>query len=179
MKIDNCKLKITRVLAVDPGYERLGIAVLEKTEAGKSASAEGFGETRGQLVYSECFRTSPKTDHSKRLATIGQKIAEVILKYKPTECAIENLFLQSNQKTAMAVSEAKGVILSEVAKAGISVFEYTPPQVKVATTGYGRSDKRQVTGMIKRLVVIDKKIKFDDEYDAIAVGVTHFASRRN
>jgi len=92
--------------------------------------------------------------------------------------AIENLFFNSNQKTALKVSEARGIIMYQALSGGLKVFEYTPLQIKIAITGYGRGDKKQVTDMLHHLIKIDKKIKYDDEYDAIAVGLTHLASHK-
>lgn len=152
-----------RVIGIDPGYERLGIAILDKT-TGKE-----------QLVHSECFRTNSKIPHSARLKELGQTINAIIEEYNPEALAIETLFLQSNQKTVMPVAEARGVVMYEAALKNLPVFEYSPPQIKVAVTGHGRSDKKQVIDMVGKLIKINKKIQFDDEYDAIAVGLTYFA----
>lgn len=153
-----------RILAIDPGYERLGIAILEKEECQKEL-----------VLFSDCFQTSPKDTHSERLLKIGEYLETVIEKYSPKLLAIETLFFNTNQKTATKVSEARGLMLYCASRKGLMVFEYSPPQIKVAVTGYGRSDKKAVTMMVKNLIVIEKEIKFDDEYDAIAVGLTHFA----
>jgi crossover junction endodeoxyribonuclease RuvC len=152
-----------RIIAIDPGYERLGIAVVEKVDG------------KERVIYSDCFKTSPKTPHPKRLLAIGEKLRAVIAEYQPTALAAETLFLQTNQKTVMAVAEARGVILYAAACYSLPVWEFSPLQIKMAVTGYGRSDKRQLTGMVKRLVKIEKKIIDDDEFDAIAVGLTFFA----
>lgn len=157
-----------KIISIDPGYERVGIAVVEKEESNKEV-----------LIYSDCFKTSKELSISERLFLIGQEIDSLIKKYKPEAMAIETLFFQTNQKTAMAVSEARGVIIYQALLNKISVFEYTPLQIKIAVTGYGKSDKKQVTSMVKNLIKIEKKIKFDDEYDAIAVGLTHTASHKN
>ncbi len=158
--------KITRIIAVDPGYERLGVAVLEK-ENGKE-----------KLLFSECFKTSAKLPHSERLNLIGKELEEVIKKYKPERLAIETLFFAKNQKSAMQVAEARGVIMYEGKRNGLEIYEYSPMAVKIAVTGYGKSDKIQITEMVKRLVKIEKEIKHDDEYDAIAIGLTFFATSR-
>jgi crossover junction endodeoxyribonuclease RuvC len=155
-----------RLIAIDPGYERLGIAVIEKLPKQKEA-----------LLYSDCFKTD-KALHHERLGLVGTEIARVVAHYAPRALCLENLFFSSNAKTAIAVAEARGVILYEAAKAGMPVFEYGPGQIKVAVTGYGKSDKDAVTAMIPRLIRIDKAIKHDDEYDAIAVGLTCFATER-
>jgi len=153
-----------KIIAIDPGYERLGIAILEK-ETGKET-----------LVFSECFKTLATEKHEERLRQIGEKIEKTIKEYKPEAMSIETLFFQTNAKTAMKVSEARGVILYTAAKNKLKIAEFTPLQIKVAVTGYGKSDKEQVIAMIPRLVKTEKVIKHDDEYDAIACGLTFFAS---
>ncbi|MDP2593031.1 MAG: crossover junction endodeoxyribonuclease RuvC [bacterium] len=157
-----------KILAIDPGYERLGIAIIEKEKGGKET-----------LLYSECFKTSAKDAHAKRLGQISKKISETLNVFPSEALAIEELFLNTNQKTAMKVSEARGVVIAEAARAGLPVFEYTPLQIKVAVTGYGRSDKKAVISMIEKLInlSLDKKPQ-DDEYDAIATGLTFFATQR-
>ena len=156
-----------KIISIDPGYERLGIAVLEKVVRGKET-----------LIFSECFKTSAKLPHHQRLTLIGNKIKEIIKKYKPEVLATEKLFFSGNQKTAMLVAEARGVILYTGSSLGLSVFEYTPNEVKIATTGYGRSEKRQIIDMVRKLIVVTSKTKSDDEFDAIAIGLTHFAIQR-
>lgn len=153
-----------RILGIDPGYERLGIAVVEKRE------------NKDFLVYSECFQTSKNTNFHERLLLIGNRIEEIIKIHQPDTLAIETLMFNTNQKTAMNVAEARGVVLFQAIKNGLSVFEYTPLQIKIAITGYGRSDKNQVTEMVKRLIQTEKKTVMDDEYDAIATAITCFAS---
>ncbi len=153
-----------KIIAIDPGYERMGVAVIEKS-SGKE-----------ELLFSECFKTSAKIPHAERLALIGQEIEKVIKKYKPEAMAIETLFFSNNQKTGMQVSEARGVMLYVASVAGLVVKEFSPMAVKIAVTGYGSSEKSQVTEMVKRLIKIDKVIKYDDEFDAIAVGLTCFAT---
>ena len=154
-----------KVIAIDPGYERMGVAIIEKIR-GKDV-----------LVFSECFKTSAKIPHEERLKFIGKEIESLIKKYKPEAMAIETLFFKTNQKTAMHVSEARGVMLYVASVAGIKVVEFSPMAIKIAVTGYGKSEKGQVTFMVKKLIKIDKEIKYDDEYDAIAVGLTFFATQ--
>lgn len=172
-----------RIIAIDPGYARLGIAVLEKLARQKES-----------VLYSSCIQTPRTLVHEKRLLAIANAVAKTIAEWKPDALAIETLFLHTNHKTAMAVAEARGAILTEAAGAGLTVYEYTPLQIKIAVTGYGRSDKRQVTEMVKKLIVIPElkslpsedggtpfrkgRIKLDDEYDAIAVGLTCLATIR-
>ncbi|MBU6370751.1 MAG: crossover junction endodeoxyribonuclease RuvC [Patescibacteria group bacterium] len=156
-----------RILAIDPGYERMGVAVLEKN-SGKE-----------NLIFSECFRTSAKLPHAERLVLVGREVRALVKKYRPDAVALETLFFEKNQKTAMHVAEARGVLLFIAAEAGLPAAEFTPMEIKVAVTGYGKSDKWQVTSMVERLVNIKKAIKYDDEYDAIAVGLTYFATHHS
>jgi len=157
-----------RIIAIDPGYERLGIAILEKEPKQKEV-----------LVYSDCFKTSSTLPHEERLLLIGKELERVILEFKPSALSLEHLFFSNNQKTALLVSEARGVILFQAALHGLKIYEYHPNEIKIAVTGYGKSDKKQVISMVERLVKINKVIKHDDEYDAIAVGLTCFAIERN
>ena len=154
-----------KILGIDPGYERLGIAILEKNKNDK----------KEKIIFSECFKTSAKLEFSERLFLIGAEIKKVIKKYQPEILSIETLFLTTNQKTVMRVAETRGVAIYEAANAGLQIFEATPLQIKIATTGYGRADKNQVMKMVKILVEIDKNKTSDDELDAIAIALTAFA----
>jgi len=156
-----------RIISIDPGYERLGIAIVDKEQNQKEI-----------LVHSECFKTSKKDPHGLRLAHIGIRMQELIKEYTPEALAIESLFFTNNQKTVIQVAEARGVILSECVRAGMEVFEYSPPQIKLAVTGYGKSDKNAIMKMIPLIIKVTKEIKHDDEFDAIAVGLTFFAHHR-
>lgn len=156
-----------RILAIDPGYERVGIAVLEKNSLGKE-----------ELLFSECFKTSAKIPHHERLSLIGKEVGFVIKKYKPSILAIEKLYFTTNQKTVMGVSEARGVILFVGKINNLEIFEYTPPEIKVAVTGYGKANKEMVMAMVSRLIKFKKIIKSDDELDAIAIGLTCFACEK-
>lgn len=156
-----------RVLGIDPGYERLGLAIIEKQN------------NKEVLVYSECFQTSSKTPFHERLLLLGNKVRDIIKEYEPDVLAIETLMFNTNQKTVMNVAEARGAILLESSRGGLKITEFNPLQIKIALTGYGRSDKAQVTGMVKRLVSINKDDAKDDEYDAIACALTCIASYKN
>ena len=155
-----------RTLGIDPGYERLGIAVVEKT---------GGNE---KLLYSECFQTPATEVFSKRLLAVADALQRIITTYSPTHVALENVFFNTNQKTAMDVAAVRGVILFLGERHSLSIHEYTPPQIKVAVAGSGRASKADVTRMVERLVTIEKEIALDDEYDAIAVALTHNAIHR-
>lgn len=155
-----------RIISIDPGYERLGIAIVERT---------GNKEV---LVFSECFKTKASLPFFERLGLVGREVARVIHEYSPTALAIENLFIETNQKTAMRVAEVRGAILYQAHILELKIYEYTPLQIKVATTGYGKATKQQVISMVKKLVSGAGAIKQDDEMDAIAIGLTHFAYYR-
>ncbi len=156
-----------RIIAVDPGYERLGIAIIDKQQ------------NKEALVFSTCFKTPAKEKPEIRLKMIGDYLNKLIAEYLPTALAIETLFFKNNAKTAMMVSEARGVILYECVKAGLPAYEFTPPEIKAAITGYGKSDKDNVIFMVDKLIKIKSKPKHDDEYDAIAVGLTYFATKNS
>ncbi len=156
-----------KIIAIDPGYERMGVAIIEKING------------KENLVFSECFKTFAKIPHEERLKLIGREIEILIKKYEPEAMAIETLFFKNNQKTAMHVSEARGVMLYVASTLGLSLKEFSPMAIKIAVTGHGGSDKDQVTSMVQKLIKIKTKIKYDDEYDAIAAGLTYFASMRS
>jgi crossover junction endodeoxyribonuclease RuvC len=154
-----------KILGIDPGFERLGIAVLEKKA----------GDKKERVLFSECFKTSALLSFSERLHLIGKKVARTIKKHKPEILSIETLFLTTNQKTVMHVAEVRGVIIYEAVKNKMKIFEASPPQIKIATTGYGKADKNQILKMVRLLVDIEKTKKSDDELDAIAISLTAFA----
>lgn len=149
-----------KVIAFDPGYERLGIALIEKQNR------------KDVLLYSECFQTDKNQEHSRRLFHIYKRIKELIEEFEPDTAALESLFFTNNQKTALKVAEVRGVIMAVCESYALKIFEYTPASIKIGVTGYGKSDKTAIIKMIPLLIKIKKEIKFDDEYDAIAVAIT-------
>ena len=149
------------ILGIDPGYDRVGIAIIKDNI----------------LLHSECYSTSPKDTFHIRLKEIGLKIKEIISEYSPEIVAIESLFITKNQKTAMKVAEARGVIAYEASLKDIPIQEFSPPQIKLAVTGHGGSDKAQIIKMIPLLLKIKAKKALDDEYDAIAVAITCQANK--
>ncbi len=151
-----------RVLAIDPGYDRLGIAILES----------GRPET---VIHSDCFQTPKTLSHPARLVAVQKELERLITLFSPKALATETLFFSKNQKTALKVAETRGVILSTASNCDLKIYEYPPVQIKVAVTGYGASDKKQIAQLVKKLVHISKEPKYDDEYDAIAIGLTFFA----
>ena len=155
-----------KVLAIDPGYGRCGVAVVEKSD------------NKETLLYSACIETSAKNDFTMRLSTVVDECERLLKKYTPDALALEKLYFNANQKTAMRVAEVRGALINTAVTHGVPVFEYTPGQVKSAAAGSGSADKRQIATMLHALIQIDKEIRHDDEYDAIAVGITHLARHR-
>lgn len=156
-----------KILGIDPGYERVGIAVLEK-QNGKET-----------LLFSECFKTPASTPFPERLAMIGNEVARIIAEHSPTHLAIEQLFFERNTTTALKVSEAKGIVIYESQKAGLSIHEYTPMEIKVAVSSYGKASKEDIRKMVPLLLKdTDVSKKIDDEVDAIAIALTASASIR-
>lgn len=155
-----------KVLGIDPGYGRCGVAVLEKT-SGKEA-----------LLYSDCIETTAAEGFGARLARVAGECERLMRMHAPDAVALEKLYFQKNQKTAMQVAEVRGALLHAAATCGIAVAEYTPGEVKSAAAGWGGADKRAVAKMLHALLRIEKAIKHDDEYDAIAVALTHLVRSR-
>lgn len=151
-----------RILAIDPGYDRLGIAVLEGNPSTPT------------LLWSACV-IPEKGAPQVRLAGVSRAISDAIETYAPDALGIETLFFGINKKTALGVAEARGAILAIAGIAALPVIECTPVQVKLAVTGYGGADKKAVTEMIPRLLKLPQKRRLDDEMDAIAVGITALA----
>lgn len=151
-----------RILAIDPGYDRLGIAVIE----GDSS--------RPTLLMSDCVQPK-KGAREDRLAEVSRAVSSTIKKYAPDALALETLFFGINKKTAIGVAEARGAILAAGGIASLPIIECSPQQIKLAVAGDGGASKASVALMIPRLLVLPKKKRFDDEFDAIAVGITALA----
>lgn len=154
-----------KVLAIDPGFDRLGIAVLKGDPS------------RPLLVWSGCV-TPAKGTVEERLAAVHAAIEIAIETHTPDCLALETLYFSTNKKTALGVAEARGAVLSAAGEAGIPVHEYAPGSVKLAVTGNGRADKKAIALMIPRLVALPPKKRLDDELDAIAIGITALADSR-
>ncbi|MDH5442222.1 MAG: crossover junction endodeoxyribonuclease RuvC [Candidatus Nomurabacteria bacterium] len=156
-----------KILAIDPGYERVGIAVIDKSDSGREV-----------LLFSECFKTSAKLDFPDRLKLIGDEVDRVILEHNPELLAIEALFFARNTTTALSVAEAKGVITVVAKNHGLDVMELKPNEIKVAVTGYGKATKHDIANMVPKLIDADLTGKIDDEIDAIAIGLSASAIYR-
>lgn len=148
------------ILGIDPGIAIVGYGVLS-SEKGKF-----------QAIDYGVITTSKDEKTPQRLALIEQGLNALIDKYKPDCIALEELFFQNNQKTAITVAEARGVLLLTAVKRCSKLYEYTPLQIKQAITGYGNADKKQVQFMVKALLNLKQIPKPDDAADALAVALT-------
>ena len=157
---------IMKVLAVDPGYDRLGVAVIEKQNGTEV------------LLHSACIETDKNAQLDTRLLFLGNAFQNLLDEYSPDAVGIETLFFNKNIKTAIGVAQARGTVVYLAKNAGCSVYHFGPQEIKIAVTGYGKSDKNAVIDMVKRLVQNVPKKALDDEYDAIAVGITTLAHYR-
>jgi crossover junction endodeoxyribonuclease RuvC len=155
-----------RVLAIDPGYGRCGVAVLE------------HATPKPTLIHSACIETSTESEFSERLHAVGNEVERLITHYHPNLIALEELFFTNNAKTAIKVAEVRGMLLYIAEKEGLPVKEWNPLAIKVAITGYGRATKEQVTKMTGLMIDIPKRRILDDEFDAIALGITALAESR-
>lgn len=180
------KHKNTTILGIDPGYDRMGWGII---------NSEG---SSFQYVAAGCVQTSSKNQMFTRYQQVQKELEDIIDKYQPSELAIESLFFFKNKKTALKVSESRGIIIGKCLDYQLSVHEYTPLQIKQAVTGYGRADKQSVEKMVRLQLNVNTsknntshatnrnlesdeqttKIKLiDDAIDALAVAMTHGTSR--
>jgi crossover junction endodeoxyribonuclease RuvC len=141
----------------------------------------GFGLVRQQndklsYVSCGCVITTPKETSQGRLAKIYHDIKELIAIHRPDCVAVERLFFGENTKTAMAVSQARGIVLLAAAEGKVRVAEYTPLEVKIALTGYGKAEKRQIQQMVRVMLKLSDIPKPDDAADALAVAICHLHS---
>lgn len=153
-------------LGIDPGTAATGYGLVMQQ-----------GEKLLQIAYG-CIRTSPKDNFQSRLGLIYQGIQKLILAHKPDAVAVEKLFFGQNSKTAMVVGQARGVILLAAMEQGRKIAEYTPLEVKMALTGYGRADKKQIQQMVRTLLGMQIIPKPDDAADALAIAICHLHSYR-
>jgi crossover junction endodeoxyribonuclease RuvC len=160
-------LKTLTVLGIDPGYDRCGVGVVRKDEHGKEI-----------VLFSSCIQTDSKSSFESRLASIANELEQIISNYKPDIIALESLFFNTNNTTAMNVAGVRGVIAYIAHRHNTPLKEFTPLQTKLSITGYGRSTKNQIISMVERLVVLEKKKRLDDEYDALAVALTCIACEK-
>ena len=160
-----------RVLAFDPGYERLGVAVIEKRQSLPAGRQE-------VLLHSECVRTKAALSFPERLALLGAAAEALIKEWQPGAMALEEVFFKENAKTAMKVAEVRGALIYIGVSNGLVVHQYSPSEVKIAVTGHGAGNKAAIALMVPKLLALPPRKRLDDELDAIAVGITCLASWR-
>lgn len=153
-----------RVLGIDPGTATTGFGLVE----GAQGNADGL-----RLIDYGTVRTAPPTPMPERLAELYEGLVTLIAELKPDAMAVEELFFSTNVSTAISVGQARGVVLLAGARAGIVVAEYKPMAVKLALTGYGAADKRQVQDMLVHTLGLDRPPRPDDAADAIAIAICH------
>lgn len=149
------------ILGIDPGIATVGYGLIQYENGCFRTIATGAIETPAGI------------DVEDRIEMVYDDLCELIKMYSPTEMSIEELFFNTNQKTAIAVAEARGAILLAAKKNRLNIAEYTPIQVKLAVTGYGRAEKKQVQEMVKIILGLPKVPKPDDAADALALAICH------
>ncbi len=149
------------IIGIDPGYAIVGVGVIE------------YKGNKFRPIECDAITTHSSMPSSMRLKVIYDRINEFLEKYKPDAVAIEELFFNTNAKTAILVAQARGVLVVSATNRGIPVYEYTPLQIKQAVTGYGRADKNQIQQMVKMLLNLNAIPRPDDAADALAVAICH------
>lgn len=150
------------ILSIDPGYDRLGWAVAKLKNPGKKI----------MLLDYDCIQTNKKNDIFTRYKQIILELKKIIKKYQPNELAIETLFFSKNTKTALKVSEARGLIIGLCLQSGLEIYEYHPMQIKQAVTGFGKADKKAIDKMVRLQLNLGKTKIIDDAMDALAIVLT-------
>ena len=148
-------------IGIDPGIEKVGIGIV--------SSDKGISK----LVAKELIHTSSKLKTPERLGIIFDRLNTILSLYNIDHASVEKLFFAKNTKTAMIVSEARGVVLLALQLKNLPIFEYTPLQVKQSLIGYGRGEKSQIQSIVKMMLKLDEIPKPDDVADAIALAITH------
>jgi crossover junction endodeoxyribonuclease RuvC len=150
-----------RIIGIDPGTGILGFGVVD------------FKDGKAKMIDAGVIKTPAHTPLDERLEDIFDNLMEIIQQTKPNIMSIEKLFFARNVTTAMSVSHARGVVMLAGKKSGLSIFEYTPLQIKQTLTGYGRADKKQMQEMVKLHLNLKITPKPDDCADALAAAITH------
>ena len=158
------KQKSMRVLGIDPGFGRLGWAVVDGNRATQTVVEWG------------CFETKAGLEPSRRYEMVAEELERLIGEYSPQVAAVEDIFFFKNAKTVIKVAESRGVVVVGCRQAGLQVYDYTPLQVKQSVSGYGRADKKQVQQMVKVILKLESIPRPDDAADAVAVALTHLFS---
>lgn len=143
------------ILGIDPGTTRIGYGVIEKD-----------GSSLKNIEYG-CL----KIQSSRKLQSAKEELAKLLEKYKPNRVGVEKLFFAKNAKTAMSVSETRGVIMLTLLEKGMDIREFTPMEVKQGISGYGMADKKQVQKMVKLILKLDSEPQPDDAADGLAIAI--------
>lgn len=151
-----------RVLAVDPGLTRCGVAVVES----------GF-DGRAHAVLVDVIRTDPQQDHALRLRAVFEAVDEHLEMTHPDVMVVERVFSQQNVRSAMGTAQAAAVCMLAATRRGLQVHQHTPTEVKAAVTGSGRADKQQVAFMVGRILGLRDIPRPADATDALALGICH------
>lgn len=154
------QLKTERILGIDPGFARTGYAVIERS-----------GHNLRPITYG-CISTKSTTPYSERLLELDRRVTSIIRRYHPDRGAMEQLFFCKNVKTAIAVGQARGVLLAAVGRHKLPLTEMTPQQIKSFVSGYGKASKQQVQRMVQILLHLASIPKPDDAADALAIALT-------
>lgn len=149
------------ILSIDSGVEKTGFSIFR------------IEKNNFKLVSSGLIRTKKAKKLEERLHEIYERLNDIINNYRPQKIILEQLFFIKNQKTAISVGQAQGVMMLAASIQSIPVIFLAPLQIKLAVTGYGRADKKSVRKMLELTLNVDKKIKEDDEIDAIACGLAY------
>ncbi len=155
-----------RIIGIDPGIGRLGWGILEENKGKHTALQYG------------CIETPQKLTDEQRIKQIYDELSVIVEKWKPEVLAVEELFFSKNVTTAFAVGQARGVVLLIAAQHGMPVVSYNPGEVKVAVTGYGKAEKKQIGQMVKLILKLETLPKLDDTTDALAIALTHAFSQK-
>jgi crossover junction endodeoxyribonuclease RuvC len=154
-----------KVIAVDPGYDRIGVAILEKNQ-------------KEELIFSTCIITDKKDSFYDRLKFLQEALRVIIIEYSPEYFVFEEIYFSNNTKTALKVAEARGIISGVALQFNLPIYEIHPNHVKIAITGHGGAKKADILWMLPKLITFDPEKKLDDELDAIAIGLAFFAQYR-
>lgn len=155
-----------RIIGIDPGIGRMGWGILEESKG------------KYEVFQYGCIETSQKLTEEQRIKQIYDELSVIFQEWKPEVLAIEELFFSKNVTTAFAVGQARGVVLLIAAQHNMPVVSYNPGEVKVAVTGYGKAEKKQIAQMVKMILKLESLPKLDDTTDALAVALTHAFSHK-
>ncbi|MCD4704678.1 crossover junction endodeoxyribonuclease RuvC [bacterium] len=160
----NSKNKV--IMGIDPGLATIGYGLINAQD-----------KKNPQFISCGCIETKPDTEFKERLNIINKELTQLIKKYQPDVCGVEELFFAKNVKTAMSVGQARGVIIMTLSQNKVPIREFTPLQIKQALTSYGRAPKKQVEDMVMITLNLKQRPKKDDAADALAIALTTLYSQ--